>query len=73
MMNLLVIFVALPLFAAFALPVMGRFLRRGFDAIAVSVTGVLLLCVAYIYIIPGTADLPLVYKIGSWNAPFGIS
>ncbi len=71
MMNLLVIFVALPLFAAFALPVIGRLLRRGFDILSVIVTASLSACALYIIFNPPV--FPLVYSMGSWQAPFGIT
>jgi len=71
MTNFLVIFVALPLFAAFALPVMARFLKRGFDMLSAVVTGILSLCALCIIFNPPA--FPLVYSMGSWQAPFGIT
>ncbi len=70
-MNLLVIFIALPLLAAFSLPLMAKFLKRGFDTLCMSVTALLSLSAIYLIVYP--PRLPLVYSIGGWQAPFGIS
>ena len=69
-MSLMVIFVALPLFAAFVLPIMGKVVRRGYDAVAFLTTAILVGCASYFAVRPPA--LPVVYAIGSWEAPFGI-
>ena len=70
-MNTLVFFIALPLLTAFFLPLTGRFVKRGFDALPICVT--LILSGLGLYFVFGNASLPLVYTMGGWKIPFGIS
>ncbi len=70
-MNAIVVFVALPLFAAFSLPIIGRFWKRGLDAVSLLVTALLSLCAIYFVIFSNS--LPQVYPIGFWPPPLGIS
>ena len=70
-MNLLVVFIAAPLFTAFILPIADKFFKKGFDQITGLVTFLLFICAAYLAIF--TPELPVIYSVGSWKAPFGIS
>jgi multicomponent Na+:H+ antiporter subunit D len=70
-MNTLVVFVALPLFAAFFMPILGKIFRRGIDGLAVLVTAVLALSSLALAWHPPA--MPYIYAIGSWQPPFGIA
>ena len=70
-MSFMVIFVALPLMTAFALPILEKTLKKGSDAIVSFVTAIL--AVSSIYLVFISKSLPAVYTIGGWKAPFGIS
>jgi len=69
-MNILVLFVALPLLAAFFFPVMGRIAKRGFDTLAISATGLLFILALYFVLKPQGATF--IYALGGWQMPFGI-
>ncbi|MBN1404911.1 MAG: NADH/ubiquinone/plastoquinone (complex I) [Candidatus Omnitrophica bacterium] len=71
MMNAIILFVALPLFAAFLLPIMGKFFKRGFDTFIFLV--VLFLIFLSLYMLIKPPAMPYVYKMGGWPLPFGIT
>ncbi|MBP7087987.1 MAG: NADH/ubiquinone/plastoquinone (complex I) [Candidatus Omnitrophica bacterium] len=70
-MNILVLFVALPLLAAFVYPILGKLARRDFDEIAFAVTS--FLGILSLLIVTNSSAFPIVYSLGSWKSPIGIS
>jgi multicomponent Na+:H+ antiporter subunit D len=70
-MNPLLIFVALPLFTAFLLPLFSKLFKRGYEIVALLVSGVCLFSALALFIHPPA--MPFVYAIGGWKPPFGIS
>ena len=70
-MNILVLFVALPLLGAFLMPIMSAYFKRGFGAFTFLISLILFAASAYLFARP--LAMPLVYSIGSWKLPFGIA
>ncbi|HIE36066.1 MAG TPA: NADH/ubiquinone/plastoquinone (complex I) [Candidatus Omnitrophica bacterium] len=67
---MIALFSALPLLGAFIISLLGRYYRKLSDIIANLVT--FILCLLSFYSLLSLKDI-LVYKVGGWHPPFGIS
>ncbi|MBU2222115.1 MAG: proton-conducting transporter membrane subunit [Candidatus Omnitrophota bacterium] len=74
MVNIIPFFVIIPLGTAFLISLLGKYVRH-FAGIAISLSSavVLALSISCAVYLSSTADKILVYKIGGWVPPFGIS
>jgi len=75
MNNIIPIFIIIPLFCAFIISVLGRYIKRAvIDIFSSAMT--LLLLVSSVWascILQGVASGILIYKVGGWAPPFGIT
>lgn len=73
-LNMIPFFVIIPLAAAFLISILGKFIKRFSDVAAViSCASLLVLSLCLQGIFRVDQDAVLVYKIGGWAPPFGIS
>ncbi len=72
--NIIPFFVIIPLAAAFLISLLGKFIKRFSDIAACVTTGILLILSLYTpFLLKYVTEKTLVYKIGGWVPPFGIS
>lgn len=72
-LNLIPLFVVIPLGAAFLTSLVGKFIRRSSDVIAFIASLAMIIIAIYSRLaINSAAGKVLVYKIGGWVPPFGI-
>ncbi|MDP3143044.1 MAG: proton-conducting transporter membrane subunit [Candidatus Omnitrophota bacterium] len=73
--NIIPLFVIIPLFSAFLISLVGRFVKRIWSNLISSFACLLLLVFSFyaIGLLRNSANQVLVYKIGGWIPPFGIS
>jgi multicomponent Na+:H+ antiporter subunit D len=71
--NIVPLFVIVPLAGAFLTSLFGRFVKRSADVIAVITTSLLLGFSIYgRFLLNSIPDKIMVYKVGGWLPPFGI-
>ena len=71
--NIIPLFVVIPLGASFLISLFGKFIRRFADIAAFVTSLSLLACSVHIMIfLQNTPGKLLIYKIGGWSPPFGI-
>lgn len=72
--NSIPLFVIIPLFSAFLISLIGRFVKRGAVNALSAISCFLLLCLSLygLNILHNGSSPVLVYKIGGWMPPFGI-
>ena len=73
--NFIPLIVIIPLFSAFLISFIGRFISRFWLGLISSVSSFLTLALSFygVFILRGSPSPALVYKIGGWIPPFGIS
>ncbi|MCX5725774.1 MAG: proton-conducting transporter membrane subunit [Candidatus Saganbacteria bacterium] len=71
-MFIIPLFIAIPLFAAFALPIVARFKMKWVDPVANGALA-LLFILSILAVTPLFAGSTHVYKMGGWPAPIGIN
>jgi len=73
-MNLIPLFVIIPLAAAFLTSLLGRFVKRSADLIAILTSSLLLGFSIYArFLLNSAPGRIMVYKVGAWVPPFGIA
>jgi multicomponent Na+:H+ antiporter subunit D len=72
--HIIPLFVIIPLFSAFLISFIGKFVRRVFVDIISSLSCFLLLILSFFGLaaLSGCPNSALVYKVGGWAAPFGV-
>ena len=71
--DIMPLFVIIPLAGAFLTSLLGRFIKRSADVIAVITTSLLLGFSIYgRFLLSSIPDKIMVYKVGGWLPPFGI-
>lgn len=70
--NLIPLFIAVPLLAAFAMPLLAKIWKGFAEVLALIVTLTISALIILIYFI-GSLTEPVIYQIGAWAAPFGIN
>jgi len=72
--NIIPLFVVIPLLAAFLLSLIGKFIKKIFVGAISVISSVLLVGLSFcaLSLLQGSSGTALVYKLGGWMPPFGI-